>query len=814
MNTKRSETKSYTADSIKVLEGIDPIRRRPAMYIGDVNVRGLHHLVYEVVDNSIDEAMADHCDRIDVKINADGSVSVTDNGRGIPVDIHKEKNLPAVEVILTTLHSGGKFDHEAYKVSGGLHGVGVSCVNALSEWLHVEVYRDGFIYYQEFERGVRKTKLETIGKTEARGTKVTFKPDATIFEVMEYSYATLAKRMRELAYLNSGLTINIEDERPELKLKESFCYEGGIKTFVEFLNKNKGIINRNVVSFSRDEQNIQVAVALQYSDSFNETLLSFVNNINTTEGGTHVSGFKSALTRCLNAYILQKGKIKDKDKEDLMPTGDDWREGLTAVLSIKVPDPQFEGQTKSRLGNQDVEGLVRTAVNAELAAYLEENPTDANAIVEKGVLAAQARVAARKARDLTRRKGALLGGGLPGKLADCTSHNISMSEIYIVEGDSAGGSAKQGRDRRFQAILPLRGKILNVERARLNQMLNHNEIRALITALGTGIGVDDFSLEKLRYGRVIIMTDADVDGSHIRTLLLTFFFRHMKELIDKGHVYIAQPPLYKLTRRKSEKYFYDEKALKAGLLEMGIEGVQLEIGPKKKIDDPKELRELINTLMETEQIENALKKHGIPFPEYIQQRDKEGEFPRFMAWFKRERRLFHSEKELKSFITCKSTETGQEVRVATEHNEDGTAPKRPDAVEMVEIVEAKALGKIEKRLEQFGCELHDYLGNGNRFTLVAEGVRLELGALRDLLIQVRKVGEKGVYIQRYKGLGEMNADQLWETTMDPATRTLLRVSVEDAAQADYLFNLLMGKEVEARREFIERFALSIKNLDI
>ncbi|MFC1582279.1 DNA topoisomerase (ATP-hydrolyzing) subunit B [Planctomycetota bacterium] len=806
--------KKYDAQAIKVLEGIEPVRKRPAMYIGDTTSRGLHHLVYEVVDNSIDEAMGGHCDKIDIRVNADGSISVTDNGRGIPVDQHKEKKIPAVEVILTTLHAGGKFDHDSYKVSGGLHGVGVSVVNALSEWLNVEVYRDGYIYFQEFERGLRKTSLERIGKTKERGTKITFMPDDTIFQTTEFSFSTLSKRFRELAFLNKALQIAVEDERPEESLKESFCYEGGIRTFIEFLNKNKGVVHKNVVYFSKEEDGVQVEVSCQYSDSFNETLLSFVNNINTIEGGTHVSGFKSAVTRTLNAYTKQKGKVKDKD---LIPSGDDWREGLTTVISVKVPDPQFEGQTKTKLGNMEVEGIVRSVVNTELAAFLEENPRDASNIIQKGVLAAQARVAARKARDLTRRKGALMTGSLPGKLADCTSHNIATSEIYLVEGDSAGGSAKQGRDRRFQAILPLRGKILNVEKARLNQMLNHNEIKALITALGTSIGVDDFSLDKLRYGKVIIMTDADVDGSHIRTLLLTFFFRHMKELIEQGHVFIAQPPLYKLSRRRRERYYYDEKDLRDGLLEMGTEGISLEISPRNKVSEGKELQELLGILVEAEVAENALRKHGILLKDFLAKRDKKGEYPRFMTWFKKEHHMFYTEKEVRDFVTRKSTETGREISVSTEHEEakNGVPQTTPvDSVEMVEIMESKTLAKTEKRLEKFKCSLEDYLGNGRTFKIVAENSSQEIKALKDLLEQVRKVGERGAYIQRYKGLGEMNPEQLWDTTMNPESRTLLKVKLEDVAESDYLFNLLMGKEVEDRREFILRHALSIRNLDI
>jgi len=805
--TKGSEER-YDATAIKILEGIEPVRKRPAMYIGDVTSRGLHHLVYEVVDNSIDEAMAGYCDRIDVKINPDGSVSVRDNGRGIPVDIHKEKKVPAVEVILTTLHAGGKFDHDTYKVSGGLHGVGVSVVNALSEWLNVEVYREGQTYYQEFERGEKKTDLEVIGKTRETGTKITFKPDEEIFEVTEFSFKTLSARFRELAFLNPGLTITITDERPDEPIEETFRYDGGIKTFVEFLNKSKGVIHKDVIYFRKREEGVEVEVACQYSDSFTETLLSFVNNINTIEGGTHVSGFKAAVTRALNAYAEKTGKI-DKG---VKPTGDDWREGLTTVLSVKVADPQFEGQTKTKLGNREIEGIVRSVVLSELSAFLEENPSEARSIVEKGLVAARAREAAKKARDLTRRKGILHGGSLPGKLADCTTHNIAMSELYIVEGDSAGGSAKQGRDRRFQAILPLRGKILNVEKARLNKMLSHREISALITALGTSIGPDEFDISRLRYGKIIIMTDADVDGSHIRTLLLTFFFRHMKELIERGHVYIAQPPLYKLTRRNKERYFYNEKALMEGLLEMGIEGLTLQAEDGRTVSAEEDIKELVSLLVQVETLENALRKHGVLLKDFLARRGKGGEYPRFMTWFNKQYHLFHTEREVREFIRRMSKETGTELSVSAEYGPE--EDRKTDSVEIVEIVETKSLVKIERGLKKYGFSLEDYLGDGKTYHIITENARQTVSALKELLRTIRKSGEKGVSIQRYKGLGEMNPEQLWETTMNPATRTLLKVKLEDAAEADYLFSLLMGKEVEDRREFIQRNALSIRNLDI
>ncbi|MFT4343942.1 MAG: DNA topoisomerase (ATP-hydrolyzing) subunit B [Candidatus Woesearchaeota archaeon] len=636
-NTNESKTNDsqseYSAQSIQSLEGLEAVRMRPAMYIGSTSIRGLHHLVYEVVDNSIDEALVGHCDKIDIRIIENDLIEVSDNGRGIPVDNHPKYNVSALQVVMTKLHAGGKFDKNSYKVSGGLHGVGVSCVNALSSFLTVQVMRNGKQYMQKYERGIPQNDIEEIGNTDKRGTIVLFRPDSEIFETTTFDYDILAKRLRELAFLNKGIRITLSDERDDKK--QEFYYEGGIKSFVEYMNKNKTAVH-TILHFEKEKDTVIAEIALQYNDSFNETVYSYVNNINTIEGGTHLTGFKTALTRCLNTYSERNTKEKVK------LTSEDVREGLTAVVSVKIPNPQFEGQTKAKLGNSDVKGIVESIVGEQLTTFLEENPSEAKLIIEKAAMAARARDAAKKARELTRRKGLLGGSALPGKLADCSSRDPAKTEIFIVEGDSAGGSAKQGRDRNFQAILPLRGKILNVEKARLSKILSSEQITILISALGCGIG-DEFNIEKLRYHKVIIMTDADVDGAHIRTLLLTFFYRYMRELIDKGYIYVAQPPLYKLKKGKIEEYAYDEKE-----------------------------REAI----------------------------------------------------------------------------------------------------------------------------------------------IKKIGSDNIYLQRYKGLGEMNPQQLWDTTMDPSTRKVVQIKVEDAVAADELFTILMGDQVEPRRQFIEEHAHEVENLDV
>ncbi len=622
----KQNTHRYDAQTIKILEGIEAVRKRPAMYIGDTSTRGLHHLVYEVVDNSVDEALAGECTRIDVTLHADGSVTVADDGRGIPVDIHKEAGKPALEVVMTTLHAGGKFDHSGYKVSGGLHGVGVSVVNALSEFLEVEVKRDGAVYRQSYRRGKPLGPVTKVGKTKQRGTKVLFKPDSEIFEDTTFSFETLAKRLRELAFLNKGLKIILKDEEKEVE--ETFFYTGGIKAFIKFLNEGKEVIHKDIIYFEKKLEKMEVEAALQYNNGYTETFFSFANNINTVEGGVHVSGFRSALTRTINNYAKQN-KLLKKDTPSL--SGDDLREGLTAVVSVRVADPQFEGQTKTKLGNRALQGVVESITNEALSSYFEEHPSTARAIINKASLAARAREAARKARELTRRKGALESGNLPGKLADCSSKDVASSEIFLVEGDSAGGSAKQGRRREFQAILPLRGKILNVEKARLDKVLGYEEIRTIVSALGTGIGKEEFDLNKLRYGKIIIMTDADIDGSHIRTLLLTFFYRYMQELVEKGHVYLAQPPLYRVERKGKVEYVYDSEALTRALVELGMQGAELKVKGKREPLKGKALEQIVDTLIEMEKLLDHFRKMGLDMEEMLRIRKEKKALPRFLV---------------------------------------------------------------------------------------------------------------------------------------------------------------------------------------
>jgi DNA gyrase subunit B len=804
----------YGAGNITVLAGLEAVRKRPAMYIGDTGVRGLHHLVYEVVDNSVDEALAGYCQHIDVSMNADGSISVNDDGRGIPVDIHPQEKRPAVEVVLTVLHAGGKFDHSSYKVSGGLHGVGVSCVNALSEWLEVEVRREGIVYHQRYQRGAPVTQLEKIGKTSGRGTKITFFPDNTIFSTTEFNWDTLANRLRELAFLNKGIEIALRQEEPARE--ETFKYEGGISEFVKLLNKNKNPLHPEVIIFEKERDNVQVEIAMQYSDAFNESVFSYTNNINTVEGGTHLSGFRSALTRTVNAYA--KANKLFKDDADSM-TGDDIREGLTAVVSVKVPDPQFEGQTKTKLGNSEVEGIVSSVVNEELATFFEENPTVAKRIIEKGILAARAREAARKARELTRRKGALEGGGLPGKLADCSERDPSKCELFIVEGDSAGGSAKQGRDRTFQAILPLRGKVLNVEKARDDKMLNNNEIRTMITALGTGFGRDDFNIEKLRYHRIIIMTDADVDGSHIRTLLLTFFYRKMPQLIEQGYIYIAQPPLFRIKRRNREEYIENEAALNKILINLAIDDAKaLNTAGEVRLEGDA-LRTVLEKLGELEQHADRLNRKGIPFEEYFRHRAEGpgGAFPQYRVVITTAEdevvRYVYNETELRAL--CEEYEQKAGVEILSEGEGGRTADG--DGVRWTEVFTMAAIGRLIATLEEFGFSEKDLIVAEQPVLWLAGGnddKKDEVFSLFELLEKIRIHGRKGVDIQRYKGLGEMNPEQLWETTLNKENRRLLRVALEDAVKADEIFTVLMGDEVEPRREFIESNALNVTNLDI
>jgi len=826
LSDKEKASKKYDATNIQVLEGVEAVRRRPAMYIGDTTSKGMHHLVYEVVDNSIDESMAGFCDRIDVVMHSDNSISVTDNGRGIPVDMHKTQNRPALEVVLTTLHAGGKFDHRSYKVSGGLHGVGVSVVNALSEWLEVEVRRDGGIYFQEYEKGQPVTKLKVIGKSKSMGTRVTFKPDALIFdEKLKYSFEILANRMRELAFLNKGITITLKEENTDKT--EEFYYKGGLVQFVEYLNKNKNPLHKKVIYFSKEKDDVIAEIGFQYNDGFTENIYSYVNNINTIEGGTHLTGFKSALTRTLNQYCKNKKLVK----EGITLSGDDSREGLTAIVSIKIPNPQFEGQTKTKLGNSEVEGIVEAITNEVLSAFLEENPSVGNQIVEKALLAARAREAARKARELTRRKGLLESGSLPGKLADCSEADPAMTELYIVEGDSAGGSAKQGRDRRYQAILPLKGKILNVEKSRLDKILSNEEIRTMITAIGTSVG-EEFNLEKLRYNKIILMCDADVDGSHIRTLLLTFLYRHLQPLVDKGHIFIAQPPLYKIKRGKREEYIETEDDMNHLLIELGTEGLEVARVKDKFTFSDKKLKTLLEILTELEYFAYTIEKRGVKFSKYISLRHKKTKkLPVFRVVVDGEPIYLYNQDELADILKQAEKKLGREAEV----KEGAPAQGQVDiakAINLTEFYESRELDKLIAKIDELNIDAVDYdpiiskpaetdgkkkekeAKHNSLYKVKQEGTAFELNSLKELLIHVKDNGKQGMTIQRYKGLGEMNPAQLWETTMDPERRIMQQVTIEDAVRADEMFTILMGDQVESRREFIEKHSHEVKNLDI
>jgi len=798
-----AKDKTYDATNIQVLEGIEAVRLRPAMYIGDTSVRGLHHLVYEVVDNSVDEALAGYCNNIAVTVHSDNSVAVADNGRGIPVDIHKTEKKPAVEVVLTKLHSGGKFDHRVYKVAGGLHGVGVSVVNALSDWLEVEVKRDGKAYRQRFERGKTASKLTVIGRSNATGTKVTFKPDRTIFSKIDFSYDILSQRLREIAFLNKGLKIKLIDERTDKEA--AFEFDGGIVSFVEYLNKNKNPLHNKVIYFQKTEDSVILEVALQYNDGYAETIFSFVNNINTIEGGTHLSGFKSALTRAINQYAKTKNLIKEGD---IAISGEDVREGLTSVISVKLPNPQFEGQTKTKLGNSEIEGLVASSSLDALSSCFEETPSIANKIIEKVIVASRAREAARKARELTRRKGALEGAGLPGKLADCSEKDPGLCEVFLVEGDSAGGSGKQARDRRFQAILPLKGKILNVEKARLDKILSNEEIRTIITALGTGVS-EEFDISKLRYHKVVLLCDADVDGSHIRTLILTFLYRQMPKLIQDGYVYIAQPPLYKIKRGQREEYIQTEEQMNTLLLELGAEDLKLVNLKSKDTYTDNQFKDILAILVEMAKYSQILTKKGVNFIEYLNfKHQKTKKLPIYRVKVEGIDHFAYNDKELSKIV-----------------GED----KEEEKTEVLELFEAQDIEKTIQKLEKLGLDISTYAFTKPDeeprtkktekkppilYRLVAEKERFDFYGLKDVLDFVRKEAQKGMSIQRYKGLGEMNPQQLWETTMDPEKRTLLKVILEDVVEADKTFTVLMGDAVEPRREFIEKYAHQVKNLDI
>ncbi len=798
----------YTADSIKVLEGLEAVRKRPAMYIGNTGSVGLHHLAYEIVDNSVDEAMAGCCKNIDVTIHVDNSITVIDDGRGIPTEMHSTQRRSAAEVALTVLHAGGKFDSDVYKVSGGLHGVGVSVVNALSEWLELEIKQNGKVFQQRYERGNPQAPLAATGTTTTTGTKITFKPDFQIFEDREYSYDILSQRLRELAFLNRGLKISIQDERAGKK--QAFIYEGGIVSFIEYLNKNKTPLHPAPIYLSKEREGIFVEIALQYNDSYVEQIFAFANNINTQEGGTHLVGFKAALTRTVNAYAVAGGLLKN-GTEAL--SGEDVREGLVAVVSVRLQNPQFEGQTKTKLGNSEVKGIVEAMVNESLRSYLEENPAVARKVAEKGMSAARAREAARKARELTRRKGVLDSTSLPGKLADCQEKDPAFSELFIVEGDSAGGSAKQGRDRKNQAILPLKGKILNVEKARFDKMLSSDEIRVLITALGAGIGPEEFNIAKIRYHKIVIMTDADVDGAHIRTLLLTFFYRQMPQIIERGYLYIAQPPLFKVKRGKTERYIKDDSRMEDFLLDLAAEDIEL-FAPEQ--DRWLTGERLTVTLKKLVQFERTLDKFRRKRLDVMVLRAILLDKSFSKAYLKDEEKLKAAAALVEGYLQHYHPKTRAEW--AIERDEEHGALRlrfdsKYDAAHSSIVFDENFVTTPEFReLQSLSPAL---LGLGEPTYKVREkGEEKSFNDTGRLMRYVLDLGKKGLAIQRYKGLGEMNPEQLWKTTMDPEKRTFLQVTVEDSVKADEIFTILMGDAVEPRRAFIQRHALEVRNLDV
>lgn len=820
----------YDASKIQKLEGLEGVRKRPDMYIGDTHERGLHHCVFEIVDNSIDEALAGYCTVIKVSVHSDGACSIEDNGRGIPVDIHPVYKIPALELVMTNLHAGGKFGKGAYQVSGGLHGVGAKCVNAVSIEFSVEVRRDGKIHRMEFSRGKTTRKMEITGSTKTTGTKITFLPDPVIFEeTREFKYEILAKRLRELAFLNPGVRIVLSDER--INKEEEFCFKDGIAEYVMFLNKAKNVVNPKVISFSGDSEapsggKIIVDIALQYNDSYTDQIYAYANSIFNVEGGTHLSGFRTALTRVINNYASANNLLKEKKDKDIKISGDDVREGLTAVISVKVPEPRFEGQTKTKLSNSEVDGIVQKVVGENLKYYFETNPQIAKRIIEKTINAARAREAARKARE-TVRKTAISAGGLPGKLADCSEKDPSLCELYLVEGDSAGGSAKQGRDRRYQAILPLRGKVINVEKARLDKVLGNNEIKTMITACGTGIGEEGegaFDISKARYHKIVIMTDADVDGSHIRTLLLTFFFRQMRGLIENGYVYIAQPPLYKIKRRKNERYVMNDAEMNKILIELGSENLTLvRLSDNLEFNSSK-VDKIVELLSRLETLSSGITRYGCQFSSYINS-GRDGLMPRYVARIrtgnKEEFRfLFNDEERSQFFVEFDNTEdlfSAATIREVLDENGN----KVQQRIGVYEIYEAHQIEKVLQDLEKLGFDDKAYSPSDEpRFKLIEKNsdggivAQETIFTALEMVAKIRELGKRGMSIQRYKGLGEMNPDQLYETTMDPEKRTLLRVSIEDAALADSTFAMLMGEDVPIRRAFIEDNALNASYLDI
>src|SRR6266404_5676470 len=827
-------SEKYDASKIDKLEGLEAVRKRPGMYIGDPDERGLHHCVFEVLDNSIDEHLAGHCNRIEVTIHVDGSVSIRDDGRGIPVDMHPKWNMPAVELVLTNLHAGGKFGQGAYKYSGGLHGVGAKCVNALSDWFKVEVSRDNQVYHMAFARGVTTKKLEVIGKSKQTGTLITFKPDPTIFTITtEFKFDLLANRLRELAFLNPGVEITLADERIENKT-ETFLYKAGIEQFVRQLGKNKQplhskpiiLVGRRTIKVENKDDDVLIDCVLQYTDSYTDQILCFANSIPNPDGGTHLTGFRTALTRAINTYARQNNLLKEKDPAI---SGDDVREGLVCVLSVKLPHPRFESQTKVKLVNTEIDGVVSSIVYEGLMSFFDANPPVAKKVVDKSLLAARAREAARKARE-TVRKSALTGGGLPGKLADCSDRDPVNTEIYIVEGDSAGGSAKQGRDRKFQAILPIRGKLINVEKARLDKVLQNNEIRTMITAVGTGIGDGDsegaFNLEKLRYHKIIIMTDADVDGSHIRTLLLTFFYRQMPQLVKRGHVYIAQPPLYQIARKKRVEYVDDDAQLNRILIQLGAEEVRL-----KNLEDGREfsevqLREILDLLERLAKLSDSIRRHGGDFEEYLAHRNPEtGQFPEYLVAIREGNQeyvhYFHDRGDLAKF-NAKNPDL--DLGLSGEDESDTSLLEKTKngltrRARHEELYESHAIKELLEKLAEKGFSIEHYSAQDKPlFELIeGEGDKQQakpLFSIPEILSSIKEIGRRGLSIKRFKGLGEMNPKELFETTMNPERRKLLRIDLTDAIEAEEMFTKLMGEEVEPRRQFIEDNALNVRNLDV
>ncbi len=823
----------YDASKIQKLEGLEGVRKRPDMYIGDTNERGLHHCVFEVVDNSIDEALAGFASLVRVTVHLDGSCSVEDDGRGIPVDLHPVYKIPALELVLTNLHAGGKFGKGAYQVSGGLHGVGAKCVNAVSEWFEAEVRRNGKVYQMRFAQGITTQKMQVIGDTKKTGTKITFKPDPEIFKTTrEFQYDILAKRLRELAFLNPGIRIELNDERSQKT--DTFFFKDGITEFVRFLNTNKNVVHDKPITFGDSVvnelnpglPNVVVDVAMQYNDSYNDQVFAYANSIYNIEGGTHLSGFRTALTRVINTFARSNNLIKDKDPSI---TGDDVREGLTAVISVKVPEPRFEGQTKTKLSNGEVDGIVQRIVGEKLKFFLEANPAIGKRIIEKTLNAARAREAARKARE-TVRKGALSGGGLPGKLADCSERDPALTELYIVEGDSAGGSAKQGRDRRFQAILPLRGKLINTEKARIDKVLANEEIRTLITACGTGIGEGDdtvggFNVDRARYHKIIIMTDADVDGSHIRTLLLTFLYRQMRGLIERGYVYIAQPPLYKIKRKKREQYVDNDEQLNRILLELGSEDVTLTRLKDQHVFAPAQIDKIVESLAALEKLGGGVTRHGVALASYLDRQDRATHaLPRYIARIREGNKETHeflaNEQDRADFVREHNLDAGlsdQSEGSSAGERKAGVPAKR---ITLHEIFESTEMSKLLSAIVAAGLDVARFGATEEPRFLIIENPgqksenRIELHSPLDIVSQIRANGRKGLSIQRYKGLGEMNPKQLFETTMDPEKRRLLKVSINDAAKSDALFTLLMGDEVPPRRQFIEDNALNVQYLDV